>query len=64
MNEYEDIKQRLITENWQLVNFERLGVSLHEAVRAVDDGIDWHEVEDFLRAHPSCNPDTAVAIVR
>jgi hypothetical protein len=61
---YNSLKDRLERENWQIAQFERLGLGLHDSVKAVDEGIDWHEVENFLKEHPACKPETALEIVR
>ena len=58
----ETLEQRLINENWQLTNFERLGLGIVDAVNAVDNGIDYHDVESLLDA--GCSIETALKILR
>lgn len=51
-------------ENWNIAQLLRIGVTPDVAVRATDHGVDYHEVEAFLKSHPTCSPDTAVQLVR
>ena len=45
MDELHDI---LTDENWQISNFHRLGYDPVEAIDAVRDGIDYHDVEILI----------------
>jgi hypothetical protein len=41
--------------------FERLGFSRHDALMAIDQKIDWHDVERLLDR--GCSPELALAIL-
>ena len=41
--------------------FDRLGFTLDDALMAVDQGIDWHDVERLLTC--GCAPELALAIL-
>lgn len=64
MKSYSDMVEQLEADNWQLTQFERLGVGSIVAFEAITDGVDYHEVEKFLQAHPDCEPNLAIRIVR
>jgi hypothetical protein len=58
------IQERMRLSHWQFVQFEKLGLSIFDAAVAVDEGLDYHDVEKFLKDHPSCNVETAIKILR
>jgi hypothetical protein len=35
-------------EKFKIARFMALGLGRYEAIRAVEDAVDWHEVEAFL----------------
>lgn len=46
----------------RLSHFQALGLQPHLAVRAVDDGIDWHDLETLLSR--GCPLELAMEILR
>ena len=56
--------EQIKVEQFKINNFLRLGYSIYEATCAVDMGIDWHDVEDFLNKQPTCSRTMALKIVR
>jgi hypothetical protein len=48
-------------ETYQIRQYERLGFSHDDALLAISQKIDWHDVEDLLRR--GCPSDLALAIL-
>jgi len=51
-------------ENYKVEQFVRLGLTIREAIEAIEDGVDWHDLEDFKAKHPNCATIWALKIVR
>jgi hypothetical protein len=49
-------------EQFRIECFMRLGLGRYEAIRAVEDAIDWHAVETLLKT--GCRLSVALEIVR
>lgn len=49
-------------EQFKIERFMRLGLGRYEAIRAVEDALDWHAVETLLRA--GCTLALALEILR
>ena len=49
------VEERCRLELNRLSHFQALGLQPHLAVRAVDDGIDWHDLEALLCAAANSN---------
>ncbi len=58
------LQEQLQRENWKLVQFSKLGLGIVDAKAAVDEQVDYHELEAFLAEHPKCDPHNALEIVR
>jgi hypothetical protein len=48
---------------WERDQFVKLGLSYFEAQYAVAAGIDYHDLEVFVRNHPGCDLVTATRIL-
>jgi hypothetical protein len=48
-------------ETYRIGQFQRLGFSVEDALRAIDQGIDWHDVQRLLSG--GCSPELALAIL-
>ena len=48
-------------ETYKIAQYERLGFSFEDALMAIDQGIDWHDVERLLSR--GCSPELALAIL-
>lgn len=59
----ERVDELLRVESWKLKQFEDLGLSMVEAIDAVSQDIDPHDVATFIKFHPECSPQMAVHIV-
>lgn len=46
----------------RLSHFQQLGLQAHLAVQAVDEGIDWHDLEALLTR--GCQLELAIEILR
>jgi hypothetical protein len=53
--------EALEVESYKIVQYERLGFSFEEALIAIDQGIDWHDVERLLSR--GCSRELALAIL-
>jgi hypothetical protein len=48
-------------DSYKISQYERLGFSLEAALSAIDQGIDWHDVDRLLSR--GCAPELALAIL-
>ena len=48
-------------DSYKIAQYERLGYSLEAALAAIDQGIDWHDVDRLLGR--GCAPELALAIL-
>lgn len=55
------LSEDLAVERYQVGQFERLGFSRYDALLAIDQKIDWHDVERLLSR--GCPPELALAIL-
>ena len=55
------VDEILTAENWQIHNFHRLGFDTVEAIDAVRNGIDYHEIEPLIEQ--GCSKETALRIL-
>ena len=46
----------------RLSHFQELGLQPHQAIEAVDDGIDWHDLKALLTR--GCQLELAIEILR
>ncbi len=54
----------LAQEEWQHEQYEKLfGFNIYEATEAVVLGVDYHDVDLFIKEHASCSPQMAVRIL-
>ena len=54
----------IAAENWQISQYEKLfGFNIYEATEAVDLGVDYHDVDIFIKEHPTCSARMAVRIL-
>jgi len=53
--------EAVAVEMHQIRQYERLGFSHDDALTAIEQKIDWHDVERLLRR--GCAPDLALAIL-
>ena len=51
----------LAVERYQISQFERLGLSRYDALLAIDQKIDWHDMERLLSR--GCSLELALAIL-
>jgi hypothetical protein len=56
------IDEQIRVEENRIKHFERLGYTRYEAIKAVEEGVDWHEVELLLKKN--CPPTLAIKITR
>jgi hypothetical protein len=49
-------------EQFKIERFMALGLGRYEAIRAVEDGIDWHAVDALLKT--GCTRSAALEILR
>ena len=57
----DELHEMLSNEDWQLNNYHRLGFDPVDAIEAVNDGIDYHEVEALMEK--GCSKETALEIL-
>lgn len=55
------IPEAMQVDSYKISQYERLGFSLEEALTAIDQGIDWHDVESLLSR--GCSRQLALAIL-
>lgn len=60
----QELQEKLDARGWQHEQFVRLGIQDLHAICAIEEGIDYHDVEKFLAEHPLCDAETALEIVR
>ena len=53
--------EEVAVERYQIRQYERLGFSRDDALMAIDQKIDWHDVERLLSR--GCSPEWALAIL-
>ena len=53
--------EALAVDSYKIAQYERLGYSLEDAVTAIDQAIDWHDVERLLSR--GCSRELALAIL-
>jgi len=53
--------EAVAVELHKLRQYQRLGFSHYDALAAIDQRIDWHDVEHLLEQ--GCSPELAVAIL-
>lgn len=53
--------EAVAVEMYQIRQYERLGFSRYEALMAIDQKIDWHDVERLLSR--GCSSELALAIL-
>jgi hypothetical protein len=50
----------LRVEKFKIDNFMRMGYSVYDSISAVEEGIDWHDVEDLIAE--GCNKELALKV--
>jgi hypothetical protein len=56
------VEEQCLVELNKLDHFQALGLQLDRAAEAVDDGIDWHDLEALLEH--GCRLELAIEILR
>ena len=62
MTMIDGVDERCRVELNRFSHFRELGLQPHLAVRAVDDGIDWHDLKELLEQ--GCQLELAMEILR
>jgi hypothetical protein len=58
------LDRKVEEEVWQIAQYERLfKFNIYEATEAVDLGVDYHDVDIFIKEHTACSPQMAVRIL-
>lgn len=58
------MSEKIQAENWNIAQLVRLGLPGDIATRLTNEGFDYHDLDTFLKYHPTCDPVTAIAIIR
>ena len=54
-------KEDVLVESWLIEQYSRVGFTIHEAMTAVEQKLDWHRVVDLADA--GCSPDLVLRIL-